>query len=262
MTISRTARVWVNEIRNKKTTHDTADYFKAIFTKEEYDEFYGELMEQTKECVKLEFQSLNIMPSKPIVMDEIFVWMDEHISYFELIDNIIDSVYTEIFQTVTGFFGTGCDDNQFEDVRDAMGDFSWGEHMDVYEYLLTEEKPMVSEWMGYVKQIEKKLSFPLPAVMLEKEIADKVESIKEKIASTELISATIKPSGANLIYTIMNTSLYDGGMGVIVVEGISPRILIDYGFDELEISTIARMRVGETFEDTAYGKGVIVVRMA
>lgn len=258
MTISRTARVWVNEIRNKKTTHDTADYFKAIFTEEEYEEFYGELMDQTKECVKLEFESLNIMPSSPIVMSEIFIWMDEHINYFDIIDNIIDSVYTEMFQVVSGFFGTDCDDKQFEEVRDAMGDFSWGEHMDVYEYLVTEEKPKVSDWMGYVKRIEGRTGFALPAVKNEKS----VEIIKEKISSTELVSAYIKPSGANLIYTIMNTSLYDGGMGVIVVEGMSPRILEDYGFDEEEIRTIAKMKVGESFGDTAYGAGVVVVRMA
>lgn len=258
MTISRTARVWVNEIRNKKTTHDTADYFKAIFTKEEYEEFYGELMDQTKECVKLEFESLNIMPSHPIVMSEIFIWMDEHISYFDIIDNIIDSVYTEMFQVVSGFFGTDCDDKQFEEVRDAMGDFSWGEHMDVYEYLVTEKKPKVSDWMGYVKRIEGHTGFALPAVKNEKS----VEVIKEKISSTELASAYIKPSGANLIYTIINTSLYDGGMGVTVVEGMSPRILEDYGFDEEEIRTIAKMKVGESFGDTAYGAGVVVVRMA
>ena len=258
MTISRTARVWVNEIRNKKTTHDTADYFKEIFTKEEYDEFYGELMEQTKECVKLEFQSLNIMPSNPFVMSEIFVWMDEHISYFDLIDYIIDSIYTEIFQTVTGFFGEDCDDNEFEDVRDAMGDFSWGELMEVYEYMLTEENPKVTDWKGYVGLIEGKIGFTLPATIGPNTPA---KDIKEKITSTELLSASFKQSGANLIYSIMNTSEYDC-IGVIIVEGISPRILMDYGCDESEVVEIAKLRVGESWANSCYGNGVVVVRMA
>ena len=262
MTISRTARVWVNEIRNKKTTHDTADYFKAIFTKEEFDEFYGELMEQTKECVKLEFQSLNILPTEPSTMNEIFAWMDEHINYFDSIDYIIDSVYTEMFQTVTGFFGEGCDDEEFEKVRDAMGDFSWGEHMEVYEYLLTEENPKVTDWKGYVGLIEGKIGFTLPATIVPNTSTNNVEFIKEKITSTELISAHIKQTGANLIYSIMNTSLYDC-IGVIIVEGISPRILEDYGFGEEEIADIAKLGVGDSWNDKfMYGKGVVVVRMA
>lgn len=263
MTIARTARVWTNEIRNKKNAHDTADYFKDVFTKDEFDEFYGELVDQTKECVKLEFQSLNILPSNN-TMHEIFAWMDEHISYFELVDHIIDSIYTEIFQSVSGFFGKGCDDNQFEYVRDAMGNFSWGEHMDVYEYLLTEKNPKVTDWMGYVKIIESHLppSLSLPAVKMEQGTMVEEKVVKEKIAYTENLSMVLKPSGTNLMYTIMNTSLYDGNMGVIVVEGISPRMLEEYGFDEDEINLIAQMGVGETFKDTMYGNGVVVVRLA
>lgn len=262
MTFSRTARVWVNEIRNKKTTHDTADYFKEIFTKDEYNEFFGELMEQTKECVKLEFQSLNIMPSNPIVMSEIFIWMDEHINYFDTINNILDSVYTEMFQTVSGFFGTDCDDNQFEEVRDAMGDFSWGELMDVYEYMLTEEYPKVKDWKDYVKRIEGHTGFALPATFEPNTATDKADYAKDKFISTELVSAHIKQTGANLIYSIMNTSLYDT-IGVIIVEGVSPRILADYGFDEDAITDIAKLGVGDSWNDVfMYGKGVVVVRMA
>ena len=261
MTISRTARVWVNEVRKNKTTHDTADYFKDIFTKDEFMEFVEELMEQTKECVKLEFQSLNIMPSTE-TMNEIFAWMDEHINYFDSIDYIVDSIYTEIFQTVTGFFGEDCDDKEFEDVRDAMGDFSWGEHMEVYEYLLAEENPKVTDWKGYVGVIEGKVGFTLPATIGPNTSTNKVEYIKEKITSTELVSAHIKQTGANLIYSIMNTSLYDC-IGVIIVEGISPRILEDYGFGEEEINDIAKLGVGDSWHDKGmYGKGVVVVRMA
>ena len=60
MTISRTARVWVDEARKNKTTHDTAEYFKDIFTKDEFMEFVEELIAQTKECVEKEFDKLNL----------------------------------------------------------------------------------------------------------------------------------------------------------------------------------------------------------
>lgn len=257
MTISRTARVWVDEVRKNKTTHDTADYFKDIFTKDEFMEFVEELIEQTKDCVDKEFHKLNLDVSIT-VMNHLYSWMDEHTNYFDSVDNIVDALYTEVFQTVSGFFGTGCTDSEFEFVRDAMGDFSWGEQMDFYHYLLTEDKPKVSDWIDDVKRIEDRIGFSLPAIKAEA----KVDNIKTKIASTELLSATIKPSGANLIYTIMNTSEYDGGMGIIIVEGMSPRILEDYGFDEKEINAIAKMGVGESFRDTPYGYGVVVVRMA
>jgi hypothetical protein len=258
MTISRTARVWVNEIRNKKTTHDTANYFKDIFTKDEYEEFYCELVEQTKECVKLEFQSLNIMPSDNGTLNEIFCWMDENISYFELIDNIIDSVYTEMFQVVSGFFGTDCDDNQFEDVRDAMGEFSWGEQMDVYEYLLTEENPKVSDWMNYVKRIEGRTGFALPAVKNEQV----QKTISEKFFSTELLSASIEQvSPMERIYNIINTADYDC-MGITLVKCVSPMALTDYGFDEDECVEVGGLFVGGTWANSVYGNGVVVIRVA
>lgn len=257
MTISRTARVWVDEVRKNKTTHDTAEYFKDIFTKDEFMEFVEELIAQTKECVKKEFDKLNLDASIT-VMNHLFSWMDEHTHYFDTIDNIVDTIYTEVFQTVSGFFGTGCTDSEFEFVRDAMGDFSWGEHMDFYHYLLTEDNPKVSDWINDVKRIEDRIGFSLPALKAE----TKVDNIKTKITSTELLSATIKPNGANLIYTIMNTSEYDGGMGIIIVEGMSPRILEDYGFDEKEINEIAKLPVGESWANSCYGNGVVVVRMA
>lgn len=257
MTISRTARVWVDEVRKNKTTHDTAEYFKDIFTKDEFMEFVEELIEQTKKCVDKEFHRLNLDASST-VMEHLYSWMDEHINYFDTVGNIVNTLYTEVFQTVSGFFGTGCTDSEFEFVRDAMGDFSWGEQMDFYHYLLTEDKPKVSHWIDEAKQIEERIGFSLPALKAEA----KVDNIKTKIASTELLSATIKQNGANLIYAIMNTSEYDGGMGITIVEGMSPRILEDYGFDEKEINTIAKMGIGESFGDTSYGYGVVVVRMA
>lgn len=257
MTISRTARVWVDEVRKNKTTHDTAEYFKDIFTKDEFMEFVEELIAQTKECVEKEFHKLHLYPTCT-VMDNLYSWMDTHTNYFDTVDNIVDALYTEVFQTVSGFFGTGCTDSEFEFVRDAMGDFSWGEQMDFYNYLLTVDNPKVSDWIDDVKRIEDIIGFSLPALKAEA----KVDNIKTKIASTELISATIKPNGANLIYTIMNTSEYDGGMGITIVEGMSPRILEDYGFDEEGINEIAKLPVGGSWNDSMYGYGVVVVRMA
>ena len=257
MTISRTARVWVNEIRNNKgkSADDAERYFKYIFTEDEYDEFYGELMEQTKECVKLDFESQSISPKNDNTYHEIFAWMDEHINYYENIDIIIESVYTEIFQSVSGFFGTGCTDNQFEEVRDAMGDFTWQKHMEVYEYLLAEKEPKVSDWKEYVKDIEDVCGFSLPTSKTK-------EVSTPKIECTENLSARFKTNGANLMYCIMNTRLYDGGMGVTIVEGISPIILKEYGFDDDDIRDISKMDVGESYGNTYYGYGVIVVRMA
>jgi hypothetical protein len=260
MTTSRTARVWVNELRNKKTILETEEYFKFIFTQDEYDEFYFELVAQTKECIRLEFISLNILP-KNEVLNEIFVWMDEHINYYDVVRNILDSIYTEVFQSVSGFFGKGCTDSQFEEVRDAMGDFSWGEQMDVYEYLLTEENHNVTDWARYVAQIEKKVGFCLPCNTPQKE--KETLSMKEKFTTTEIVSLKLKQNGANLIYALINTSEYDGSMGIIVVEGISPRILENYGFDNDDIMEIARLEVGDSWNTHfMYGKGVVVTRIA
>jgi hypothetical protein len=51
-------------------------------------------------------------------------------------------------------------------------------------------------------------------------------------------------------------------MGVIVVKGISPMILKDYGFDDEECVEIGKIEIGDSWAETFYGNGVVVVRMA
>ena len=65
-----------------------------------------------------------------------------------------------------------------------------------------------------------------------------------------------------LIYSIINTRDYDGGMGVIVIECESPSVLEDYGFKEDEISEVAKLEVGQMFTSFDYGTGCVCVRMA
>jgi hypothetical protein len=66
----------------------------------------------------------------------------------------------------------------------------------------------------------------------------------------------------DMVFTIINTKVYDGDMGVIVVKGVSPMILNDWGFDDEECVEIGKLEIGGTWANSAYGNGVIVVRMA
>ena len=66
----------------------------------------------------------------------------------------------------------------------------------------------------------------------------------------------------DLVYAILNTSNYDGDMGIIVVKGISPIILKEYGFDDDDCKAISALAVGASYTSTDYGNGVVVVRMS
>ena len=64
-----------------------------------------------------------------------------------------------------------------------------------------------------------------------------------------------------LVYSIINTHDYDGGMGVIVIECESPSALEHYGFREDEIAEVEKLEVGQMFTSFDYGTGCVCVRM-
>lgn len=77
---------------------------------------------------------------------------------------------------------------------------------------------------------------------------------------TELC-ASIKSEFA-MLYAILNTTNYDGDMGVIIYSCSTPLAMEKMGFSKSECETIARLKIGESCMSEDYGNGVVVVRMA
>lgn len=99
-----------------------------------------------------------------------------------------------------------------------------------------------------------------------KEVADYDIDIlmgkKPEPKNEEISCVTIENPKYEYVYNIINTSLYDSGMGSTIVTCNDPSALEDWGFTECDIKEIASLEVGVCWEDTfMYGRGVIVVRM-
>jgi hypothetical protein len=66
----------------------------------------------------------------------------------------------------------------------------------------------------------------------------------------------------DMVFAILNTKTYDGEMGVLIVKGVSPMILKYYGFDTDECTEIGKINIGDSWTNSTFGNGVVVVRMA
>ena len=79
----------------------------------------------------------------------------------------------------------------------------------------------------------------------------------------ELIRGNIADT-MSMTFAILNTKNYDDGdnMGYTIVQGISPEILYNYGFDTMEVEDAGKLPIGGTMKSYLYGDGVIVVRMS
>ena len=94
-------------------------------------------------------------------------------------------------------------------------------------------------------------------------------SVENKIPPTdsrkckELVKGSIADN-MSMTFAILNTKNYDNGdnMGYTIVQGISPELLYNYGFDTIEVEEAGRLPIGGTMKSYDYGDGVILVRMS
>ena len=245
-TISRTARIWVNEVRNKRNTKETEEYFKEIFTEEEYDEFYLELMEQTKNVLDIALIEREVEVENPQCLYDA---MDKYCNYFDHIDNIIDNVFNEVFQYVSGAFGMGCTDEEFETIRDYTGAFNW--------------KELVSTYCG-LNSGKKITDYPYMITCYTMALGKELPSVRKAVVPhpKQVCDILVENETNELVYNIINTSYYNGNMGSIIIKTSSPLSLIEYGFSNNEVEEIGKLSVGHTFTSHDYGVGCVVVRMA
>lgn len=80
---------------------------------------------------------------------------------------------------------------------------------------------------------------------------------------TELVRGTINDN-MSMTFAIINTKDYDNGdnMGYTIVQGISPQILYNYGFDTSEVEEAGKLPIGASMLSYMYGTGCVVVRIS
>lgn len=240
-------------------------YFRNVFKDEKtYGEFYHqgclemneELFNYTKRCCDVD--GFNEVEEEYIYGHIIKVSNP----YLSVSDNY-NNLYTEIFHDASGYLGQNLSDAEFEDFRG----------------FIDEE---VSVWRQIQIMVGKKLGKPFednsdlinqyaisngisPNIFYPKKETAKVNDTEVAVVNckgTEVCTINIERNVTDLTYAILNTSNYDGGMGVIVVKGISPIILKEYGFDDDDCKAISTLAVGASYTSTDYGNGVVVVRMS
>ena len=91
-------------------------------------------------------------------------------------------------------------------------------------------------------------------VEVKKPICDLTDLTKSKC----LVNGTITDT-MSMTFAILNTKNYDDGdnMGYTIIQGISPKMLYNYGFDTEEVEEAGKLPIGGTMNSYLYGDGVL-----
>lgn len=175
------------------------------------------------------------------------------------VDVNCDNIISEILHDASGYLAINLNDNDFEDWH------GWfDEHISLWRWVDVctskfDNKP-ITEHMDIIEKYCKETGKDVQ-MFLGKESVTNVEE-KTNFPSKQVLDFNMGAEVTDMVFTIINTKVYDGDMGVIVVKGISPMILKEYGFDAEECTEIGKINVGDSWKNSMYGNGVVVVRMA
>ena len=175
-----------------------------------------------------------------------------------------DNIISEILHDASGYLAINLNDSQFEDWH------GWfDEHISVWRWVDVctskfDNKP-ITEHMDIIEMYCNDTDNDVQ-MFLSKDSETKATIKSEEeyptFPSKTVLDFNMGAEVTDMVFTIINTKVYDGDMGVIVVKGISPMILEDWGFDKWECEEIGKMEIGGTWASSDYGNGVVVVRMA
>lgn len=244
------------------TKEELEKYFRKVFKDEKtYGEFYHQgCLEMNEELFNYVKMCCNVDNFTEDAEDYIYGHIIKVSNPYLSVSDNYHNLYTEIFHDASGYLGQNLSDAEFEDFRGFV---------DEEVSLLRQINIMVDKKLGkpfednsdLINQyaIRKGIS---PTIFYPKKETAKTEVAVVNCKGTQMFDIHIDRDVTDLVYAILNTSNYDGDMGAIVVKGISPIILKDYGFDDDDCKAISTLAVGASYTSTDYGNGVVVVRMA
>lgn len=188
--------------------------------------------------------------------------ISNHMSIWLSVDVNHDNIISEILHDASGYLAINLNDSQFEDWHgwfdENISVWRWvdvctskfdnkpfTEHMDIIERYCRETDNVIQMFLGK-----------------ESVINEIVEDNHPTFPSKTVLDFNMGAEVTDMVFAIINTKVYDGDMGVVVVKGVSPMILEDWDFDDEECVEIGKLEIGGTWANSYYGNGVVVVRMS
>jgi hypothetical protein len=188
-----------------------------------------------------------------VIVNNMDIWCSVDVNH----DNII----SEILHDASGYLAINLNDGEFEDWH------GWfDENVSVWMWVEVctskfDNKP-ITEHLDIIEKYCKETGKDVQMFLSKDSVTEKVEVEHPTFHSKTVLDFNMGAEVTEMVFVIINTKVYDGDMGVIVVKGISPMILKDYGFDDEECVEIGKIEIGDSWAETFYGNGVVVVRMA
>lgn len=175
------------------------------------------------------------------------------------LDNNHDNIISEILHDASGYLAINLNDSQFEDWHGWFDEnISLWRWVDVCTSKF-DNKP-ITEHLDIIEKYCNETDNDIQ-MFLNSETITNVEE-KTNFLSKQVLDFNMGAEVTDMVFAIINTKTYDGDMGVTIVKGISPMILKEYGFDTEECVEIGKIKVGDSWVNSMYGNGVVVVRMA
>lgn len=191
-----------------------------------------------------------------MITNTMSIWLSVDVNH----DNII----SEILHDASGYLAINLNDEEFEDWHGWLD-----ENVSVWRWVEVctskfDNKP-ITEHMDIIEKYCEETGKNVQ-MFLSKDSVTNINVVVEEeypsFPSKTVLNFNMGAEVTDMVFTIINTKVYDGDMGIIVVKGISPMILEGWGFEEWECVEIGKMEIGGTWASSDYGNGVIVVRMA
>lgn len=185
----------------------------------------------------------------------------ENMDIWNTLANNHDNIISEILHDASGYLATNLNDEEFEHWH------GWfDENVSVWMWVEVctskyDNKP-ITEHLDIIEKYCKETGKDVQMFLSKDSVTDKVEVEYPSFPSKTVLDFNMGAEVTDMVFAIINTKGYDGDMGVIVVKGISPMILEDWGFDDEECVEIGKLEIGGTWANSYYGNGVVVVRMA
>lgn len=188
--------------------------------------------------------------------------ISNHMSIWLSVDVNHDNIISEILHDASGYLAINLNDSQFEDWH------GWfDEHISVWRWVdvctskfdnkpITEHLDIIEK---YCNETDNDIQMFLGKESVTNEI---VEDNHPTFPSKQVLDFNMGAEVTDMVFAIINTKTYDGEMGVLIVKGVSPMILKEYGFDTEECTEIGKINVGDSWANSTFGNGVVVVRMA
>jgi hypothetical protein len=250
------------------TIKQLEEYFHKVFKDEKtYGEFYHQgVLEMNEEVFNYTKMCCDVDGFSEDAEDYIFEKIIEICNPFLSVTDNYNNLNVEIFHDASGYRGQSLTDAEFEDFRGYVDEkvALWKQIDVMVKKKLGEpfenNADIINDYcQHYANCIDSSIFY-----RHKTEIFEKMQNTlpKTEIKGTQMFDIHIGRDVTDLVYAILNTSNYDGDMGAIVVKGISPIILKDYGFDDDDCKAISTLAVGASYTSTDYGNGVVVVRMS